>query len=253
MVGSVLHVADVTDRHLMEERMRRMERFIGLGLLAAGLHHEIKNPLSPSRFTFSCWKNAGKDATIPRLPKASESCGPRSIVSRATSGIRVLVIDDEPNIRTGLSKGLAGEAEIVDTAKDGEEGLLRFDASPHEIVITDVRLPGSIDGLEVVRQVKDKRPETLVIVITAFGTVEAAVEAMRRGAFDFITKPLDLNVIRHQVRGVGTPAVGSREPLCCGERLLERRVKTSISLVTRRLSGVSSDRFGRWRIPPRRV
>ena len=46
MVGSVLHVADVTDRHLMEERMRRMERFMGLGSLAAGLHHEIKNPLS---------------------------------------------------------------------------------------------------------------------------------------------------------------------------------------------------------------
>jgi two-component system NtrC family response regulator len=67
-------------------------------------------------------------------------------------------------------------------------------------VITDLRLPGELDGLGVVRQVKDKRPETLVIVITAYGTVESAVEAMRCGAFDFVTKPVDLNVIRHQVR-----------------------------------------------------
>ena len=108
----------------------------------------------------------------------------------------------------------------MDTAKDGEEGLLRFDALRHEIVITDVRLPGSIDGLEVVKQVKDKRPETLVIVITAFGTVETAVEAMRRGAFDFITKPLDLNVIRHQVRKASEHQRLAAENRVLRERLL---------------------------------
>ena len=169
----------------------------------------------------------------------------------ATSGIRVLVIDDEPNIRTGLSKGLAGEAEIVDTAKDGEDGLRRFDELRHEIVITDVRLPGRIDGLEVVKQVKDKRPETLVIVITAFGTVETAVEAMRRGAFDFITKPLDLNVIRHQLRKASEHQRLAAENRLLRERLLGR-AKTSISLGTRRSSRVSSGRFGRWRTPTRR-
>jgi two-component system NtrC family response regulator len=85
-------------------------------------------------------------------------------------------------------------------ASDGAEGLARFQKTGHQIVITDLRLPGDIDGLDIVRQVHDSHPETLVIVITAYGTVETAVEAMRGGAFDFVTKPVDLNVIRHQVR-----------------------------------------------------
>ena len=114
----------------------------------------------------------------------------------AADGIRILIIDDEPHIRTGLSKGLACEAESVDTATDGREGLARFEQVGHEIVITDVRLPGEVDGLEVVKQVKSKRPETLIIVITAYGTVETAVEAMRRGAFDFVTKPADAASVR---------------------------------------------------------
>ncbi|MCA9172444.1 MAG: sigma-54-dependent Fis family transcriptional regulator, partial [Planctomycetales bacterium] len=67
-------------------------------------------------------------------------------------------------------------------------------------VITDVRLPGEIDGLDLVRQIHETHPETHIIVITAYGTVETAVEAMRRGAYDFVTKPIDLNVIRHQVQ-----------------------------------------------------
>ena len=67
-------------------------------------------------------------------------------------------------------------------------------------MITDLKLPGAIDGLELLRQIKHKRPETVVVVITAHGTVENAVEAMRRGAYDFVTKPVDLNLIRYQVR-----------------------------------------------------
>ncbi len=115
------------------------------------------------------------------------------------NGLKILIIDDEPNIRHGLCKGLQGEAEVVEEAADGREGLEKFEQVGHEIVITDLRLPGQIDGLEVVKQIHERRPETHTIVITAHGTVSTAVEAMRRGAFDFITKPIDLNVIRHQV------------------------------------------------------
>ena len=113
---------------------------------------------------------------------------------------KLLIVDDEPNIRTGLCKGLQGEAEFVETAADGEEGLQKFQQQGHDVVITDVRLPGDLDGLGLLKQICDKRPETSVIVITAFGSVEMAVEAMRQGAFDFVTKPVDLNVIRLQVR-----------------------------------------------------
>ncbi|QDT41711.1 Transcriptional regulatory protein ZraR [Gimesia alba] len=117
-----------------------------------------------------------------------------------SDGFGILIIDDEPNIRSGLAKGLAREADVVETANDGEEGLARFQEGFFQLVIADVRLPGEMDGLELIQQMLRSRPQTTAIIITAHGTVETAVKAMRLGAFDFITKPLDLNLIRHQVR-----------------------------------------------------
>ena len=116
------------------------------------------------------------------------------------NGFHILIVDDEPNIRAGLAKGLSEEAALVDMAKDGEEALAKFEKTGHHLVIADLKLPGAVDGLELLRQIKHKRPETVVVVITAHSTVENAVEAMRCGAFDFMTKPVDLNLIRHQVR-----------------------------------------------------
>ncbi|MEZ6118352.1 MAG: sigma-54 dependent transcriptional regulator [Pirellulaceae bacterium] len=110
------------------------------------------------------------------------------------------MVDDEPNICSGLSKGLADEVAFIDVAHDADEALEKFDAKPFSVVISDVRLPGRIDGLELVSRLLHMQPSTTVIVITAHGTVETAVDAMRRGAFDFITKPVDLNLIRQQVR-----------------------------------------------------
>ncbi|MCO8123608.1 sigma-54 dependent transcriptional regulator [Stieleria sp. TO1_6] len=112
---------------------------------------------------------------------------------------RILVVDDEPHIRSGLAKGLAGSADAVDTAGNVNEALDRLDADQYQVVIADVRLPGDRDGLELVSLIQERSPETTTLVITAHGTVETAVEAMRRGAFDFITKPVDLNLIRQQV------------------------------------------------------
>ncbi len=111
----------------------------------------------------------------------------------------ILIVDDEPNIRSGLAKGLAKEASRIDTAGTVNEALDQFDTGRYQLVIADVRLPGDRDGLELVSLVRGRQPGTTVIVITAHGTVETAVEAMRRGAFDFITKPVDLNLIRQQV------------------------------------------------------
>ncbi len=136
----------------------------------------------------------------------------------ADNGLRLLIIDDEPNIRTGLSKGLQGEAELIEEAADGEEGLAKFKQSWHDIVITDLRLPGKHDGLELVKRIHEQRPETHTIVITAYGTVETAVEAMRQGAFDFVTKPVDLKVIRLQVR----KAAEHRQLLAENRRLREQ-------------------------------
>jgi two-component system NtrC family response regulator len=116
------------------------------------------------------------------------------------AAFHILVIDDEPNIRAGLAKGLAGEADVIDTARDGAEGLAKFLEAHHHLIITDLKMPGSITGLDLVRAIKDERPEALVIVITAHGSVETAVEAMRAGALDYVSKPIDLAVLRLQVR-----------------------------------------------------
>ncbi|WP_040770642.1 sigma-54-dependent transcriptional regulator [Novipirellula maiorica] len=112
----------------------------------------------------------------------------------------VLIVDDEPNIRSGLAKGLAGEADLVKTAGDADDALDQFAKGAFQLVIADVRLNSSMTGIELLEKIRYLRPTTAVIVITAHGTVETAVEAMRAGAFDFVLKPLDLNLIRQQVR-----------------------------------------------------
>lgn len=111
----------------------------------------------------------------------------------------ILIVDDEPNIRSGLCKGLEKIADQIETAGSVNEAIDAFDAGNFQLVIADVRLLGDRDGLDFVSLVRQKKPETTAIVITAHGTVETAVDAMRRGAFDFITKPVDLNLIRQQV------------------------------------------------------
>jgi two-component system, NtrC family, response regulator AtoC len=113
---------------------------------------------------------------------------------------RILIVDDEPNIRSGLARALAAEADEVAAARDAAEALTLFRRDHHHLVITDLKMPGLFSGLELLEQIKHERPETLILVITAHGSVETAVEAMRLGAHDYISKPVDLNLLRHQVR-----------------------------------------------------
>jgi DNA-binding NtrC family response regulator len=103
----------------------------------------------------------------------------------------ILVIDDEKNIRTGLGAALEMDGYDVVLAADGAEGLEIALHSAIDLVITDLRMPG-VSGEEVLRRVTTETPGIPVIVLTGHGTVENAVEAMRSGAYDFLTKPLDL-------------------------------------------------------------
>jgi two-component system NtrC family response regulator len=116
------------------------------------------------------------------------------------NGFRILIVDDEPNIRSGLAKGLSGEADQLCTAADAEQALAMFRQYGHQVVITDLKMPGRLSGIDLLREIKQTRPETVVLVITAHGTIETAVEAMRQGAHDFVAKPVDLNMLRLQVR-----------------------------------------------------
>jgi two-component system, NtrC family, response regulator HydG len=101
---------------------------------------------------------------------------------------KLLIVDDQRNMRTTLAMMLRGAGFEVDEAQNGEEGSERGGAGAYDVVLTDLRM-GSKDGIDVLRAVKTAQPMTEVIVMTAYGTIESAVEAMRFGAFDYIQKP----------------------------------------------------------------
>jgi two-component system NtrC family response regulator len=113
---------------------------------------------------------------------------------------RILIVDDEPHIASGLASTLASRSYAVATAGDVEEALAAFRRQPYDLVITDLKMPGTSGGLELVRAVKHEWPETWIIVITAYGTIRTAVEAMRLGAHDYLTKPLDMDLLQTHVR-----------------------------------------------------
>jgi two-component system, NtrC family, response regulator HydG len=101
---------------------------------------------------------------------------------------KILVVDDQRNMRTTLAMMLRGAGFEVEEAQTGEEGADRGAAGAFDLVLTDLRM-GSKDGIDVLRAIKEAQPLTEVIVMTAYGTIESAVEAMRFGAFDYIQKP----------------------------------------------------------------
>jgi two-component system response regulator HydG len=101
---------------------------------------------------------------------------------------KILVVDDQRNMRTTLAMMLRGTGYEVDEAADGAAGREVGTTGAYDVVLTDLRMGGS-DGIDVLRAIKQAQPMTEVIVMTAYGTIESAVEAMRLGAFDYIQKP----------------------------------------------------------------
>jgi DNA-binding NtrC family response regulator len=103
---------------------------------------------------------------------------------------KILVVDDEASARTALAELLRGEDYTVETAGDGFKALGRLEEFAADLVLTDLNMPG-IDGVELLRKIKEAQPELPVVLMTAFGGVETAVSAMREGAADYLTKPLN--------------------------------------------------------------
>ncbi|HSW28811.1 MAG TPA: sigma-54 dependent transcriptional regulator [Longimicrobiales bacterium] len=102
----------------------------------------------------------------------------------------ILVVEDEPGIREFLADALEGEGHAVSTAGDVREALALLQGRGFDLLITDLRMPGALDGMDLVRRVRADIPEMEVVVLTAHGTIETAVEATRLGAFDYLQKPL---------------------------------------------------------------
>jgi DNA-binding NtrC family response regulator len=102
---------------------------------------------------------------------------------------RILVVDDDASLRRVLQVQLEQEGYVVASAASAQQTLSTLQVQPYDLVISDLRMPG-VSGLELLRQIRLQHPEAIVIILTAFGTVETAVEAMKAGAYDYLTKPV---------------------------------------------------------------
>ena len=107
---------------------------------------------------------------------------------------KILVADDEESMRWVLSKALKRKGFSVDLAKDGDEALRMIQSSHYDMAILDIKMPG-LSGLDLLDQVRELKKDLLVVIMTAEASMKNAVEAMKRGAYDYITKPFDLDVI----------------------------------------------------------
>lgn len=113
---------------------------------------------------------------------------PERLPRADAAGGKVLVVDDQKNMRATTAIVLREAGHVVEEAEDGAAAIQRVQQEAFDVVLTDLRMP-NVDGMEVLRGVQRAAPETQVIVMTAYGTIESAVEAIRRGAYDFLAKP----------------------------------------------------------------
>ncbi len=111
---------------------------------------------------------------------------------------KILVVDDEESIREFLQIMLKREKMDVELAANGREGLKKFTEGDYDLVISDIQMP-ELSGLELLTKIKEKNPSALVLMITAFGSTETAVEAMKLGAYDFLTKPFKIDDVKLRI------------------------------------------------------
>ncbi len=138
----------------------------------------------------------------------------------ATEGVRVLVVDDEPAVRRSLERLLTSKGFEVTTAEDGEAALGRLASSPADVVLVDLIMP-RLGGMELLARLKEKHPDVEVIIMTAHGSYDAAVAAVRAGAYHFLTKPFQ----PPDVVPLTVAMAAERRRLLSRARDLERRLE----------------------------
>ena len=111
------------------------------------------------------------------------------------SRIKILVVDDERGLCAGIQEALKREGYVVDAANDGPTALKMVGERLYNLVVTDMKMP-EMSGLQLLKEAKQKSRDTQFILMTAYGTVESAVEAMKEGAYDYLSKPLDMQRLR---------------------------------------------------------
>ncbi len=122
---------------------------------------------------------------------------------------QVLVVDDSPEIRSSFCKVLRTEGFTVEVATDGEDAIEKLESRSFDVVFTDIAMPRK-DGLDLLQYIRSRHPETCCIVVTGYGSIEGAVEAMRAGAFEYLTKPVSPEEIIHIVEKAVSSRNGGR-------------------------------------------
>ncbi len=137
----------------------------------------------------------------------------------------ILVIDDEKAIRKALGEILAFEGFVVDEAADGEEGIKKIKENNYDCILCDIKMPKK-DGIEVLQVAKSEKPDTPFIVISGHGNIETAVDAVRKGAFDYISKPPDLNRLLITIRNAM-----DKKSLVVETKQLRKRIAKGIEMI----------------------
>jgi len=178
------------------------------------------------------------------------------------SKIRILIVDDERGLRAGLQEGLQREGYVVDAAPDAAAALQLTSQNLYNLVISDVKMPGT-SGLELFAQFRARSRDTQFILMTAFGTVENAVEAMRLGAYDYLAKPVDIKRLRIRVqkaleyqsvvaennelrsrlqkRSKPNPLIGESESMRAAARLIEEVAQSDVTVLIEGESGTGKE------------
>ena len=178
------------------------------------------------------------------------------------SRIRILVVDDERGLCAGIQEALKREGYAVDAANNAVSAFKLTEERLYNLVITDFRMP-QMTGLELLVKVKERSRDTLFIMMTAYGTVEGAVEAMKQGAYDYLAKPLDMQRLRTQVqkalefqavvaengelrlrlqkRSEPTPLIGESESMRAVSRLIEEVANSDVTVLIEGDSGTGKE------------
>ncbi|HTQ66214.1 MAG TPA: sigma-54 dependent transcriptional regulator [Puia sp.] len=176
----------------------------------------------------------------------------------------ILIIDDEKAIRKTLSEILSYEGYKLDEAGDGEEGLKKFREKEYDVILCDIKMP-KIDGIEFLEKVKELNTDIPIIMISGHGTIETAVEAVKKGAYDYISKPPDLNrllitirnamdktslvaetkVLKRKVSKV-QEMVGASVPIQKIKETIEKVAPTDARILITGENGVGKELVARW-------